>query len=422
MTARGPRPRAGPAKRRRGRTSQDAPPPPALDFVPLPPGVGLGTRAVHAGRRPELNAGALVPPIYQTSTFHFPAAYSEAAPRGRVHLYTRYTNPTQEAAAEVLRTLEGAEAARVFASGMAAISSAVLAFVRAGDTVVAPVELYGGSLDLLRDVLPRFGVTVRWVPADARDPTPFFRDRPRVALLETPTNPRLTVHDLRAWADVAHAAGALLLVDNTFATPINQRPLGLGADLVLHSASKSLGGHSDLIAGAVAGRRELVDRVEPMLRILGGTLDPFAAFLLHRGLRTLPLRVARHNENGRRVVEALAEHPAVERIHYPGRASAEEERIAARQMVGRGGVLSLELRGGRTTVERFLHRLQLVQVAASLGGVESLASVPALTSHAHLTAEERRRLGLSEGLVRISLGIEDPDDLVRDLRDALGPR
>ncbi|EQD76838.1 Cys/Met metabolism, pyridoxal phosphate-dependent enzyme, partial [mine drainage metagenome] len=226
--------------------------------------------------------------------------------------------------------------------------------------------------------------------------------------MSPPPNPLLRVHDIARWAEAAHRAGALLLVDNTFATPINQRPIPLGADLVVHSVTKYLGGHSDLIGGALVGSKALVDPIDPSANV-GSTLDPFAAFLLDRSLKTLSLRMARHNENGRRVAEALATHPKLARVHYPGRASPEEEAIARRQMQGRSGVVSLSLARGASAIPTFLGRLRFVHVAASLGGVESLASVPGETSHRHLSAAERRARGIDDGLIRVSLGIEDAE-------------
>ncbi len=399
----------------------DPPPGPRREwaFRPLPEWVGPTTRLVHGARRPEWNAGAVVPPIYQTSTFRFPPDRSEAAERGAVYHYSRNENPTLEPPAELLRQLEGGEAVRLFASGMGAISAALLSLVRAGDTVVALRGIYGGTTDLLRNTLPRFGATVRELSGpEARTPETAMPSGTRLAVLETPSNPLLEVHDIARWARAARAIGAVLLVDSTFATPLNQRPLELGADLVVHSATKYLGGHSDLTAGALVGRKSLLERIDPASSF-GAPLDPFAAFLLHRSLKTLALRVGRQNENGRRVADAVKDHPAVARVHYPGRATAEQEAIAARQMTGRGGMVSISLRGGIPAVERFLDRLRLVEIAASLGGVESLVSMPRLSSQRFLTPEERHELGIDDGLVRLSLGIEDPDDLVRDVRDAL---
>ena len=388
-------------------------------FTPLPEWAGVGTRLVHGATRPEYNAGAVVPPIYRTTTFHFPSAFSEASDRESIYEYTRMANPSHDVPAELLRELEGAGAARLFASGMGAFTSLLLSLVKSGDEVVALDMLYGGTMGILSDFMPRFGVTVRFVgERESREPEKLLTPKTRLAVIESPTNPLLTVHDIARWAEAADTVGCILAVDNTFATPINQNPLALGADLVYHSATKYLGGHSDLTAGAVAGAEDLMARIDPR-GDYGFVLDPFAAYLLGRSMKTLPLRVARHNENGRRVAEALANHPHVRSVRYPGRASAEEEEIAARQMRGRGGMVSISIKGGAAAAERFLHRLRFVHVASSLGGVDSLASVPSLTSHRHLSPEERERRGIDEGLVRFSFGIEDPDDLVRDLIDAL---
>ena len=395
-----------------------ATPPPRPRFRPLPLGAGPTTRLVHGARRPDWNAGAVVPPIYRSVTFRYPAAFSEGAVRGGTYLYSRIENPSVEGPAEVIRQLEGGEAAQLFASGMGAITASVLSLVGTGEEVVAVGGLYGGTTDLFGE-LPRLGIRVRAVPeGDRRAPDDLVTKDTRLVMFETPSNPQLRVHDIGRWSNAAHRVGALVLVDNTFATPINQTPLALGADLVVHSATKYLGGHSDLLAGAVVGSDRLLRRVDPK-RCLGAPLDPFVAFLLERSLKTLALRVARHNENGARVTAAIADHPAVERIHYPGRASAEEEAIAARQMRGRGGVLGVSLRGGAAAVAVFLRSLTLIEVASSLGGVASLASVPGVTSHRHASAEELRTLGIDPGFVRLALGIEDADDLVRDLREAL---
>ena len=388
-------------------------------FPVLPEWTRAGTRLVHGARPPDRNAGSVVPPIYLSTTFRYPAEFSEAGPEG-LRMYSRLTNPTQEVAAELVRGLEGADAARVFGSGMGAISTTLLGLLSPGDELVALDTLYGGTLDLLRDVLPRFGIRVRSVDrAAAREPERAISPATRVAYLESPTNPLLDVHDIRRWATAADAVGALLVVDNTFATPINQNPLALGADLVVHSATKYLGGHHDVLAGAIAGPEELLERLDPTREVLGASLDPMGAYLLARGVRTLHLRVARQNENARAVAEALRGHRNVRRVNFPGWADPESEEIAARQMRGRGGMLSVELSGGSGAVERFLHGLAFVQVASSLGGLETLASVPAITSHRHLAPAERRALGISDVLIRFSLGVEETDDLVRDFRQAL---
>ena len=391
----------------------------ARRFEPIPSWVGPTTRLVHGARRPDWNAGAVASPIYQTSTYHFPAERSESAELGGTYLYSRLENPTVEIPAELIRQLEGGEAVRLFGSGMGAITATVLSLVKPGDEVVAAGGLYGGTTDLLTDLLPKFGVRVRTLSDEAaREPEGLLGPESTLVILESPTNPLLHVHDIERWSSACDRAAAVLLVDNTFATPINQTPLALGADLVVHSATKYLGGHHDLLAGALVGPSRLVDRVDAK-RYFGAPLDPFAAYLLGRSLKTLALRVARQNENGARVSTALASHPAVARVHYPGRASAAEEAIAARQMRGRGGVVSLSLHGGAEAVDRFLRGLKFVHSASSLGGVESLASVPGLTSHRHSGVEALRAAGIDAGLVRLALGIEDPDDLVRDISEAL---
>ena len=402
-------------------TAPDPPvPAPRKRFEPLPEWVGPSTRAVHSGRRDDLNAGAVAFPIYETSTYRYPAEYSEARHQGDVHLYTRLDNPTQEVAAELLRSLEGAEAARVFGSGMGAMSSTLLTFLSPGDEVVALEDLYGGTLDLLRGLLPRFGVQVRFVShAEASRPENCVSPRTRVVLLESPTNPLLRVHDLRRWAEAAARIGALTVVDNTVATPLNQSPLACGIDVVVHSASKALGGHSDLIAGAVAGKADHLARIERTHSVLGSPLDPFAAFLLTRGMKTLALRVERQCENGRKVFAAVRGHPKVRTAHYPGADDAASEAIARKQMRGRSGLVAFELAGGAEAARRFLHGLRLVEVASSFGGVESLVSVPSETSHRGLTPAEAESRGIRPGLVRLSCGIEESDDILRDVTSAL---
>jgi cystathionine gamma-synthase len=360
-----------------------------------------------------------VAPIYQTSTFHFPAPYSEAADHGKVYLYTRLENPSVEIPTEILRGLEGGEEARLFGSGMGAITATILSLVNSGDEIVALQELYGGTTDLLTELAPRLGIPVRFVPFEGvAVPEANIPRGTRLVWLETPTNPTLSVVDIERWARAADAAGALLVVDNTFATPINQNPLALGADLVVHSATKYLAGHSDVVAGAIVGARTLLRRIDSK-GYFGSSPDPFAAFLLARSLKTLSLRVTRQNETGRRVADALSRHRAVRRVFYPGRNGPEEEAIAARQMRGRGGMVSISLKGGTRAVDPFLRHLRFVHVASSLGSVEYLASVPSLTSHRHLSVEGLRARGIDEGLVRLSLGIEEPEDLVRDLTEAL---
>jgi cystathionine beta-lyase/cystathionine gamma-synthase len=403
----------------RRRTKRAVPDRVRRPFRTVPSRAGPTTRLVHGGVRADLNAGAVVPPIYQTSTFRFPSEYSEAAAQGATYLYSRNGNPTVEGAEELVRLAEHGEAARLFASGMGAISAAILSLLGKGDELLLPTGLYGGTIGLVRNVLPKFGIRVRAPPEDpAADPGRLVRAGTKLVLLETPTNPVLRVHDLRAWSEAAHRAGAFLLVDNTVASPVNQNPLLEGADLVVHSATKYLGGHADLTGGALIGASELLERIDPH-QTLGSPLDPFAAFLLHRSLKTLELRVARINANAQAVVEALERERSVARVHYPGRASALEEETARRQMRGRGGVVSFSLRGGTRASDRFLSRLRLFEVASSFGGVESLVSLPRQTSHRHLSVRERSERGIDPGFVRLSVGIEDAADLVGDLHQAL---
>jgi len=400
-------------------TGEAVPEPSRRPFRPLPSWAHRATRLVHGGHYPELNAGSVVPPIYQTSTFRYPSAYSESTGHGDSYIYTREENPTIEEAAEVVRELEGAEAARLFASGMGAISATALSLLSAGDEVVAPHGLYGGTLALLREVLPRFGVRVRLLnDLEAAEPEQVVTPATRLAILETPTNPVLRVHDLRRWAEAVHRHRGLLVVDNTFASPFNQRPLEHGADVVVESATKYLGGHADLIGGTLAGPKSIVGRIDPRHH-LGAPIDPLVAFLLQRSLKTLELRVRRQNENAAAVLAGLEREPGVAGLRYPGRGDPAQEAIAARQMSGRGGMLAISLRGGHAAVPKFLSALRIAQVAASLGGVETLVSVPRETSHRGLSEAELAARGIDDGLVRVSLGIEDPDDLTRDLREAI---
>jgi cystathionine beta-lyase/cystathionine gamma-synthase len=383
---------------------------------------GPGTTAVHGDRGPR--PGPLATPIVQTSTF----ALSSAAEMHRylegddeLFLYTRYANPTVREVEETLRSLEGAEAALVVASGMAAMSSALFSLVGSGDEVLASASLYGGTVRLLRDMLPRFGVSGRFVPmGELERIDAHATDRSRVLVLESPTNPTLEVVDLEAVSAAAHRRGLVVVVDNTFATPVLQRPLDLGADLVMHSLTKALSGHSDVIGGALAGDRARIDRARETMKMLGGCVDPHAAYLVGRGLKTLHLRVERQCVNALSLARRLEGHPRVRRVLYPGLAAHPGHAVATRQMRGCfGGLVTVVLDGGLPAAERFYDRLQLVARAASLGGVESVVSLPVLTSHYGLGEDELREAGIDPGMVRISCGVEDPGDLVRDVQQAL---
>ncbi|RMH01996.1 MAG: aminotransferase class I/II-fold pyridoxal phosphate-dependent enzyme [Planctomycetota bacterium] len=384
------------------------------------------TRCVHAGGADDPATGAVVTPIHQSSTFLLDDdAYAAiAAGRGREGLiYTRYANPSQRAVQARIAALEGAEDALVFSSGLAAIAATLAALTEPGGHVLAARELYGGTLGLLRDQLPRWGRSAGF--ADLRDPAAAAAAiRPETAVLyvETISNPTLRVADLPALAAFARRHGLLLVVDNTFATPLGVRPLEHGADLVLHSASKYLNGHSDLIAGAVAGRRELIDRIWLQLKALGGCLDPHACFLLERGLKTLAVRLRAHAASAQAVAEALAEHPAVTRVLYPGLRSHPDHVLARKLLACFGGMVSFVVDGGDEAALRLCRRLRLAKEATSLGGVETLVSLPFNTSHVALSAEERAAAGIPPGMVRLSVGIEDPPDLIADLVAALAGR
>jgi len=376
---------------------------------------GVSTRAVHAGSPAPAAGAPVVQPIHQTSTF-----YTDAVPTGEV-MYTRYgTNPNHVALAEKLCALENAEAALALASGNAACALALLSCAGSGGHIVAQQELYGGTLRILRRELPRLGIETTFLPG-AEGWRDAVRDNTRALLMELPVNPTLRVPDMADAAAVARNHGIPLIVDATFASPVNFRPLEHGADLVFHSATKYLGGHSDLTAGVVAGRAERVAEVRELLKSFGPVLDPHAVWLLDRGIKTLAVRMQKHNENGLAVARWLEQHPLVERVLYPGLESHPDHAHAARVMTGFGGVVAMMIRGGDDAALRVLARLRVMCVAPSLGGVETLVSMPRFTSHAALTREERAALGIGDGFIRLALGIEDAADLISDLDQALAP-
>ncbi len=382
---------------------------------------GIGTRAVHGAHGPQ--AGPLMTPIAQSGTFVFDSAaamrrYLEGDES--LYLYTRYANPTLRELEERLAVLEGGEAACVFASGMAAMSTALLSLVKAGDEVLASASLYGGTTRLVREVLPALGVAGRVVPiADLTRLPAVVSPKSRVLVFEGLTNPNVDVIDVAAVVRSAHEAGLVVVLDNTFATPVLLRPLSLGVDLVMHSLTKSLSGHSDIIGGALVGSRKRVEAAHALLKVLGGCMDPHPAFLVLRGLKTLHLRVERQCANALALARRLEGHPRLTRVLYPGLASHPAHEIARRQMSAFGGVVSLVLSGGLAAAERFYDGLEIVARAASLGGVESLVSLPVLTSHYGYTEEQLAAAGVDPGMVRISLGVEDAEDVIRDVERAL---
>ncbi|HVO70195.1 MAG TPA: cystathionine gamma-synthase family protein, partial [Aggregatilineaceae bacterium] len=336
------------------------------------------------------------------------------------HIYSRNTNPTVHAFEEKVRQLEGADAATSFATGMAAISNTLFALLSPGDRVVSVKDTYGGTNKLFQEFLPRFHIEAILCNTTDHDAIEAAVAQGCTLLyLETPTNPMLKVVDLKRLSAAAHRIGAIVVVDNTFATPINQNPLGLGADLVVHSATKFLGGHADTLGGIIVGDPALVEHVFHYREINGATLDATAAYMLLRGMKTLHLRIRQQNESALHIARFLAEHPKVERVFYPGLETHEHHAIACQQMRGFGGVLSFRLKGGFKAVREFLPPLQYAHRAANLGSVETVAGPPATTSHVELTAAEREAMGIPESLVRYSVGIEETIDLITDLEQAL---
>jgi len=388
----------------------------------MKPGDGIATRAVHAGHDPARHQGAAVPPLYASATFVAPdTATLDGLNSGKVQgfVYSRIRNPTVLAAEQRLAALEGAESAVLFGSGMAAIAGALAPLLKAGDTLVATPDLYGGTQRYLAEALPRQGITVRLAASgSAADVAAAITPETRVIYTETPTNPLLRIVDLAALADLAHDAGAVLVVDGTLGGPMNQRPLDLGADLVVHSTSKYLNGHGDVLAGAVVGSRKLTRAVRSMQQASGAILDPHPAWLMLRGMATYPLRMAQHNRSGQAVAEFLAAHPKVARVHYPGLPDHPDHALAQRQMTGFGGLMSFEL-ATEDQARAVVDRTRLFGIGASLGGIESLISQPGNTSHHSVPPEKRLAMGITPGLVRISVGIEDTADLIADLDQAL---
>jgi methionine-gamma-lyase len=376
------------------------------------------------GARPFNDTMAVMPPIYQTTTYQLPtpeigADYAtEIAP---AQFYTRYGSPNNKQVEALLATLEGTEAALAVGSGMAAVSTALLSNLKTGDHVVAQLTHYTATMSLLSNVLPRFGVEVTQV--DQRDADAFaqaMRSNTRIVYTETPTNPTMDLTDLRATAEIAHAGGALAITDNTFASAYNQRPLDLGYNLVIHSATKYLNGHSDVTAGAICGARALIERAWEHMRINGPVLHPFEAWLLRRGLQTYGLRMARHNANGLAVAQFLEKHSAVERVYYPGLESHPQHALAKRQMTGGfGGMIAFEMKGGYNAAYRAIGRTKLCILAVSLGGVETLITHPASMVHSQQSDEERAKAGIALGLIRLSVGCEDAEDIIADLEQAL---
>jgi len=384
----------------------------------------IGTKAVWAGEEELPSQGSTQVPIVQSIAFGYRNLEEwgdVALGRKRGHIYSRNTNPTVSALEKKVRELERAEACTSFASGMAAVSNTIYSLLKSGDRLVTIRDTYGGTNQFFREFLPKVNIDVRLCDTtDFEEIEAEIIKGCRLVYLETPTNPTLKVVDISRIAKAAHGVGALVVTDNTLATPVNQLPLKLGSDIVLHSASKFLGGHADALGGVVCGSRGLVRNIFHYREITGASLDPFAAYLLLRGLKTLQVRVERQNASAMKVAEYLEENPKVARVYYPGLKSHPQHEVARRQMHGGyGGVLSFVLKGGYGAVKRFLPRLELAHRAANLGAVETTVGTPATTSHVEVSAKDRAALGIPEALVRYSTGVEDTDDLVSDLRKAL---
>lgn len=382
------------------------------------------TEVLHVGEGAPPNATPLTRPVYTSTTFVFDsAAEMERYQQGTTdkYIYARYTNPSVEAAEAKLRVLEGAEAAMVTSSGMAATSTALLGLLKAGDEVVCSAAIYGGTLHVIADFLARFGIAGRFATLDQwAAPEKLIGPKTRVVWFESPTNPTLRCIDIARVARACRAKGVTSIIDNTFASPVNQNPLALGVDLVMHSATKYLNGHTDVTAGALAGSRALIDRLQPARKLFGGVLEPASAYALARGMKTVSLRVARQNESAMKVARWLERDRRISRVFYPGLASHPDHPIAKKQMKGFGGMVCAEAAGGYAAACRAYDRFKVIQRAASLGGVESLCSLPVLTSQYGLTDEQLAQAGVTKGMMRLSIGLEDLDDVIADLHQALG--
>ena len=387
--------------------------------------MGIRTRLVQVGE--HVTAGdtpPLTPAIYETSTFSMPSAAALQAYQAREregYFYTRYDNPTVVGVEQKIASLDGGEAALLFSSGQAATTHTLLGLLKAGDEVVCSAAIYGGTHHLLTDLLPRLGIDHRFVPVeDLTKADRVIGPRTRLVWFESPINPTLRCVDVRAVAAMCRQAGVLSVADNTFASAINQPVLAYGVDLCMQSATKYLNGHSDVTAGAVSGSKATLAPIAALRRLMGGVLDPIAAYNLGRGMKTLSLRVMQQNATALEVARTLEGDARIRRVYYPGLESHPDHAVARGQMCGFGGMVTLDLEGGEAAAFRFFDRLQLIQRAVSLGGVESLCSLPTLSSHAGLTDEALALAGVSRGMVRLSLGLEEADDILADIRQALG--
>ena len=378
------------------------------------------TAAVHGGSEMEKKNGPVGTPIYQTSTFEVADNDEQQRVTTTDRYYTRWGNPTITVAEQAVAALEGTEASLTFASGMGAITTTILGLLKTGDHIVAQRDVYGGVMKFFSQWLPRVGIETTFVDTnDLAQHARAIRANTRMLYLESPTNPALRVVDVKEAAALARQHGLISMIDSTFATPVNQRPAEYGIDLVMHSGTKYLSGHADLTCGVVCGRQELMDQLWETRTTLGNCMDPHAAWMLIRGLKTLAVRVARQNENALRVAEFLGKHGKVRRVHYPFLKTHPQHAIAREQMSGGGGMVTFEVEGTGEDARRVSEAMRMFTLATSLGGVESLVSIPVLTSHAMISAEQRAEMGVTEQMVRLSVGIENADDLIEDLERAL---
>ena len=383
----------------------------------------FATEAVHGGQHHDPLTGAVSVPIYQTSTFVFESAEQGAARfagKEKGYIYTRLGNPTVKALEKSLAGLEEGEDARACSSGMAAINTAMLSVVRKGDHVVSTENLYGGTAKLFSDILPKFGIEFTLVDTShIENVESAIRKNTKIVYIETPSNPTLKLTNIREVAKIAKEHDAVSIVDNTFMSPYFQQPLTLGADVVVHSLTKYLSGHSDVVGGIVISYQNFIDKMNPVLKNTGGTLGPFEAWLTLRGIKTLHIRMERHNENAMKVAEFLEAHEKIEKVYYPGLKSSDQYDLAKQQMSGFGGIVSFEVKGGLEAGRKLMNSVRLCTLAVSLGAVETLIEHPASMTHAVVPREERLRTGLTDSLVRLSVGIEDVEDIIEDLQSAL---
>jgi cystathionine gamma-synthase len=378
------------------------------------------TEAVRGATDLDKKNGPLSTPIYQTSTFEVTDNDEQLRTTGSDRYYTRYGNPTNTVAEKTIGALEGVDAALTFASGMGAITTTIMALLKSGDHIVTQRDIYGGVTKFLSQWLPKMGIETTFVDTtEYEQHARAIRPNTKLLYLESPTNPTLRVVDFKKVAALAKQHKLLSMIDSTFGTPINQRPAESGIDLIMHSGTKYLGGHSDVICGAVAGRRELIERIWETRTTLGNCMDPHASWVLVRGMKTLAVRVAQQNESAHRVAEFLSQHAKVRQVHYPFLKSHPQYSLAREQMSGGGGMVTFEVEGTGEDARRASEAMRLFTLAPSLGGVESLVSIPVLTSHLTVPPEERRRVGITEQMIRLSVGVENADDLIADLERAL---